>query len=149
MSVITLDITQFRAQFPQFASTDVISDATITAQFTAATNYINDQTGGCYFSSSRSIAVQTQALYLMTAHLCAISLNIATGTVAGVLTASTVDKVSITLMPPPLANQWQYWLQTTPYGQQLLALLQVAAVGGAYFGGSPELAAFRRAGWGW
>lgn len=148
MSVITLDIAQFRAQFPQFGSTDTISDATITAQFAAATCYISDQAGGCCFGG-RSLAVRTQALYLMTAHLCAISLNIAMGTVAGVLTAATVDKTAITLAPPPLANQWQYWLQTTPYGQQLLALLQVAAVGGAYFGGRPELAAFRRPGFGW
>ena len=149
MSVITLDLVVFRAQFPQFGSVATISDATINAQFAAATNYISDQYGGCYFNTARGIAVQTQALYLMTAHLCAISLNIAMGTVAGVLTASTVDKVSITLEPPPLANQWQYWLQTTPYGQQLLALLQVSAVGGAYFGGRPELAAFRRPGFGW
>lgn len=148
MSVIMLDIAQFRAQFPQFASIATISDATIQAQWDAATNYINDQTGGCYFGA-RSIAQQTQALYLMTAHLCAISLSIASGTVAGVLTGATVDKVSITNAPPPFANQWQYWLQTTPYGQQLLALLQVLAVGGAYYGGRPELAAFRRAGWVW
>lgn len=148
MSVIALDIAQFRAQFPQFASIATISDETITAQWNAATMYISNQVGGCYFGA-RTLAVRTQALYLMTAHLCAIALNIAAGTVAGVLTGATVDKVSITLEPPPAPNQWQYWLQTTPYGSQLLALLQVASVGGAYYGGRPELSAFRRAPWRW
>lgn len=147
MTLITLDIVAFRAQFPQFATIATISDATITAQFAAATNYVSDQYGSWYNNCNANL--QIQALYLMTAHLCAITLNIAAGTVAGVLTASTVDKVSITLEPPPLTNQWQYWLATTPYGQQLLAMFQVNAVGGMYFGGRPELAAFRRACWGW
>jgi hypothetical protein len=140
---ITLDLCQFRAQFPQF-DLATITDNTITAQFNAASNYISAQYGSWY--SNCNASRQILALYLMTAHLCAISLNIAQGTVAGVLTASTADKVSITLAPPELPNQWQYWLQTTPYGQQLLALLQVASIGGYYAGGRPELAAFRRPG---
>ena len=68
----------------------------------------------------------------MTAHLLALSVMIASGNTPGVMVAATIDKISITLEPPPAPNAWQYWLQTTPYGQQLLALLQVASVGGFY-----------------
>jgi hypothetical protein len=147
VSQITLNICGFRTQFPQF-DLATISDATIEAQFAAASLYISSRYCGWY--NACGLATQTQSLMLMTAHLCAISLNIAAGQIAGVLVNATVDKVTIGLQPPELPNQWQYWLQSTPYGQQLLALLQVAAAGGTYVGGRPELAAFRRPGfYGW
>ncbi|OWK47571.1 hypothetical protein FRUB_01270 [Fimbriiglobus ruber] len=43
------------------------------------------------------------------------------------MTGATIDKISVTLEPPPAPNAWQYWLQSSPYGQQLLALLQVVS----------------------
>ena len=66
--------------------------------------------------------------------------------VPGIITEATVDKVDVKLEPPPLPNQWQFWLGTTIYGQQLLALLQGKSVGGTYYGGPPVLAAFNTGG---
>jgi hypothetical protein len=48
------------------------------------------------------------------------------------------------MQAPPAANAWQYWLNTSPYGMQLLALLQAKGVGGLYVGGLPERDAFRK-----
>jgi hypothetical protein len=65
---------------------------------------------------------------------------------------ANIDKVNVSLTPPPLKNQWQWWLSISPWGQQLWALLQVNSVGGHYIGGSPVLSGFAnapfRGGWG-
>ncbi len=81
----------------------------------------------------------------MTAHLAKIGDMIASGEAPSIVNASTIDKISVTLTPPPAKNQFQWWLNTTPYGAQLLTLLSMAAVGGIYTGGSPERSAFRGA----
>jgi len=74
----------------------------------------------------------------------ALSAKANSGDVAGVVTAATIDKISVTLMPPPGLNQWQWWLNQTPYGQQLLALLQIAAAGGRFYSaGKPVVGVFR------
>jgi len=49
--------------------------------------------------------------------------------------ALSVDKTSVTLVAPPGAdNQFKYWLNQSPYGQALLALLSVQSAGG-FMGG--------------
>ena len=129
MGAIVFNTADFRAQFPAFQCTPPIADSTLQAYFTQATFYISNR--GWNFSFSNT-AQKTQALYLMTAHIAALNRFIATGETAGIMTNATVDKVTVTIEPPPAQNQWQYWLQTTPYGSQLLALLQIVSVGGFY-----------------
>lgn len=60
--------------------------------------------------------------------------------------SATEGSVSVGMTPPPAKNMWQWWLATTPYGVQLMALLQSLTVGGFIVGGAPELGAFRRVG---
>jgi hypothetical protein len=146
MGAIIFNPANFRDQFPAFQCTPPISDATLQGFFNTATIYISNPNGYCYRGGFTQ-PQRMQALYLMTAHLTAISQTIAQKQSTGVMINATVDKVSVTLQPPELPNQWQYWLQSTPYGQQLLALLQVLSVGGAYIGGSPQRSSFRRLGW--
>lgn len=145
MATVIFNTTAFREQFPAFNCTPPVLDTTLQSYFDTATLYINNSTWGC----SRSItqAQLQQLLYLMTAHIAALNVFIATGQTAGIMTNAAVDKVSVTLAAPPAENQWQYWLQSTPYGQQLFALLQIIGIGGAYIGGSPVVSAFRRVGW--
>ena len=143
MSTISFTPVSFREQFTAFQCTPAISDATLQAYFDTASLYISNQYGDTYYGSL-TLAQRTQALYLMTAHLTAISRSIATGQQDGIMVGASVDKVSVSLLPPPAKNQWQYWLQSTPYGKQLLVLLQTAGVGGFYIGGRPALPAFRR-----
>ena len=147
MAAIIFNPANFRDQFPAFQCTPPITDATLQQYFNNATLYISNQY--CNWWGTLNLAQRTGALYLMTAHLTAISQLIAQKQNAGVMTSATVDKVTVTIEPPYAPNQWQYWLQTTPYGSQLLALLNVVSVGGRYIGGSPQRSAFRGSGWGW
>lgn len=138
-TIIAYNDANFKALFPEYGN---YAEAALSQYWTFATGYISDQNGGCYVGGM-SLAQQTQALNLMTAHLVYLAGLIskgglqATGQVPGVVTGATIDKISVTLQPPPEVNQWQWWLNQTPYGQQLLALLQVVAVGGFYGSGAP------------
>ena len=142
MSTITLDPAAFRALFPQFADPTPYPDIRLTAFFSLATGYVSADTYG-----DMTAPVRTNALYLMTAHLLALGIIIAQNNYSGqvgVVTGAVVDRVQITLAPPPLKSQWQWWLNATPYGAQLLALLDAQAAGGFMVGGLPERAAFRK-----
>jgi len=141
MAQHTLDITAFRQAFPAFASTVLYPDATITLRWGEATVYLGDL-DGCLLSGAGLQA----ALNYLTAHLLASFDIIARGQTPGVITDSAVDKVRVSLAPPPTRDGWQWWLATTPYGVQLWALLIAKSAGGWYVGGSPERAAFRRVG---
>lgn len=142
--MIAINLTTFRAMFPQFAAK---LDDVITLQFDLATSYVSADTYG-----DMSEAARTNALYLMTAHLLALADIIATGNYSGrpgIVTASSVGDVSVTLQPPPAGSQWRWWMNLTPYGAQLVALLDAQSAGGFYVGGLPERAAFRKVGGVW
>lgn len=140
--ILTFDVAEFRLQFPAFANEITFPDAMLQRHWDMATCYVSDIGNyGWLQGRCRQLAIN-----LMTAHLTALSVLIAAGQTPGLVQNATIDKVSVGLTPPPLRNQWQWWLSTTPYGQELLALLQTRSVGGWYIGGRPELAAFRRVG---
>lgn len=144
MGTIPFDVTAFRLQFPAFnEKCNFLSDATLTAFFNTASLYVSKQTTPCGLIP---VPKQTEALYLMTAHLAAISDIIKQGNTPGLVTSATIDKISVSFEPPPGKTQFQWWLSLTPYGQQLYALLQIAGAGGFYFGGLPERSAFRKVG---
>ena len=135
---ITFDWSLFQTQIPAYANPVVYPETTINTWWTTATNYISDIGNfGALQDGARAYAIN-----LMTAHLIYISNLIASGTVPYLMQNSTIDKVSIGLTPPPLKNQFQLWLSVSPYGQQLLALLQVNSVGGFYIGGNAPRASF-------
>ena len=142
MTTITLDPAAFRALFPQFADPVKWPDAALSIQFGVATGYVSADTYG-----DTPVAARTNVLYLMTAHLLALGAIIAQNNYSGqvgVVQGAVVDHLQITLTPPPVKSQWQWWLNTTPYGAQLLGLLEAQAAGGFYVGGLPERAAFRK-----
>jgi len=130
-AIIHFNDAAFRALFPAYANTSQYASSTLQAYWDTATAYVSNRNGGC-FTGGLTLAQQTLALNQMTAHLVFLAGLIASGNTPGVMTAATIDKVSITLQPPPEVSQWQWWLNQSPYGQQLLALLQVASVGGFY-----------------
>lgn len=145
MSTIALDIPLFRSRFAAFAG-DPPSDATIDVYWIMATSYISADTYGCMSAEARELALQ-----LMTAHLLYLQGLISnggtnTGT-PGIVTASKVGDVQVSLAQPPYGTSpWRYWMNLSPYGSQLLALLDAQAVGGFYVGGLPERSAFRKVG---
>lgn len=143
MTTIAFDAATFRALFPPYSNATIYPDALLQMLWDNGTNYITDQSGGCN-CCGLSLSQQTYALNLMTAHLLALNNLIAAGQTPGIMTAATIDKISVAVQPPPSTNNWQYWLNETPYGRQLLALLKVASVGGCSYGGFPVVGAFRR-----
>lgn len=147
MGTVTFDPTAFRVMFPAFSDATKYPDAKLEMYFTMATAYISDQTGGCYpFMKRMKLAQQTLALDLMTAHIAFINNIIAASPTqnTGITTGATIDKISVTLLPPPSPNGWRFWLNQSPYGQQLLALLELASAGGFYFSARPPVVgAFR------
>jgi len=144
MSTLTFDPATFRILFPQFANVTAFPDVKLQADFDMATAYVSPDTYGDMPAPARG-----QALNLMTAHLLALGVIIAQNGYqgqVGIIQGATIDRVAITLTPPPVRSQWSWWLNTTPYGAQLAGLLDAQSVGGFYVGGLPERAAFRKVG---
>ena len=135
MPCINYNDTAFRALFAPYANTTTYPANIIQGYWNSAILYISNRYGGRF--TGKTVAQQTQMINLMTAHLLYLAGLIAGGNTPGIITGATIDKISVTIEPPPVKNQWQYWLQTTPYGQELLALLQVVGVGGFYATSAP------------
>lgn len=138
MADISFDVSAFRALCPEFASVSQYPDTTVEGYWGAAASYVSPTDYGWLSGDARA-----RAINWMCAHLMKLADLAADGNAAGVVTQAAVDKVTVQLAPPPVRSQWQWWLCTTPYGAQLLALLQARAVGGLYVGGRPDAALFR------
>lgn len=138
MSTYEFDIPAFRVSYPAYANETVYPDETLQAFWDSATCYIRNLNWGRLRGDCRY-----KAITLMTAHLAYISGLITANQVPGLAQQATVGQVSVTLTPPPLKNQWQQWLCISPYGQQLLALLQVKSAGGFFTGGNLTRFGFR------
>jgi hypothetical protein len=140
---IVFDDTVWRALIPAFGNSVKYPTAILQIYFNNAACYIETCDAGqlCVFTGASRLL----GLYLMASHLLASTQMICDndGAPLGLVIEGQVDKVRVTLKPPPDMSQFGWWLSLTPYGQQLYALLKVQAVGGFYIGGSPQRAAFR------
>lgn len=142
MALITFNIAAFRVSFPEFESVVTYPNALLQGYFDAATCFVSNSDYGRLQGDCR-----VRALDLMTAHLVKLGTIMATGqTPSGVTTAATVGAVSVTNLAPPVKGMFQFWLASTPYGLQLMALLGVKGAGGLYVGGLPETRALRKVG---
>ena len=137
---LTFNYTQFIALVPEYSDTTCYPEATLQAFWNSAINYVDDYNWGEVNNDKRQYA-----LNLMTAHVIYISNLAKERTVPYLMQTANIDKVNVSLTPPPLKNQWQWWLSISPWGQQLFALLQGASVGGNYIGGSAVLQGFSTA----
>ena len=134
----TFDVTAFRGMYPQFADTTAFPTPLLQSYFDAAGGYVANSNYGWLVNAPRFLA-----LNLMTAHLAAIAVLINAGETPGMAVGASVDKVSVTLHPPKDQSQFQWWLNLTGYGQQLLALLLANSAGGFFVGGSNTRGGFR------
>lgn len=137
----TFNYPLFQTQIPEFAASP--PQATLQIYFNMAlpmANGGNDSFCGGFSGDSLDLI-----LNLLTAHIAKQQALIAAGQTAVVVTGSTIDKVSVSLLAPPVKNMFQYWLATTPYGQQVLALARAQFAGGFYAAkGLPERRGFRK-----
>jgi hypothetical protein len=142
MAAIPFDVSTFRAMFPAFADDDKYSDQMLGMYYTQAGCYISNNDSPYVYLNGDCLAL---ALNLMTAHLAYLNTLVTNGSVPGLVISAAIDMISTTLQAPPEKSQWQWWLNLSAYGQQLLGILQIKGVGGMYIGGRPERAAFRGA----
>lgn len=139
MTKFSFLVNEFRTAYPQFAAALQFSDEYLTMFWNLATRYISNEDYGILCGQERYTA-----LTLMTAHLAALSVKAANGENVGPVQSAAVGDVNVAYVVPPVKNMWQFFLLSTPYGIQLLALLEDQSVGGFYIGGLPEGSAFRK-----
>ncbi len=153
---IAFDVDRFRKEFPAFADETVWPTETLEIYWGIASDFIS--TGDCPCNILNNGSLQF-AYDLMTAHIATLLAVPAGGSSgggggssevpgggSGVVTSASIGAVSVSMMQPPAKDMWQFWFAQTPYGQQLLALLQIKGVGGLYVGGLPERLGFRKVG---
>lgn len=128
MSLLTFDIAAFRVAFPAFANTTTYPDETLQGFWDVAILYISNEADYGRLTG----AARYRAICLLVAHMLALSGLIAKGKTPGIVQSSTIDKISVSLVTPPIKSEFDFWLNQTPYGVQLLALLSVKSVGGWY-----------------
>lgn len=138
MAAIIFSPARFRAVTPEFADATKWPDELLQLYWDQAVCVAENEDDDC--------CTELQ-LFLLTAHLLKIHQNILVkNKQGGFVSSSTIDKVSVTKVAPPSSDMFEWWLGQTAYGQQLLAMLQIAGVGGLYVGGLPEGSAFRKVG---
>lgn len=135
---IEFDVAVFRARYSQFSDSTAYSSTVLSGYWDVASCFVSTEDYGYLRGDCRATAIM-----LMTAHIAQLSTMAASGDTAGVMNSATVDKVSISLTPPPVASQLAWWMNLTPYGSQLAAMLNMLAVGGMFVGGSRTRSAFR------
>lgn len=137
--------TLFRAQFPAFADTTTYPPVILQMYWDEVSCFIVD--GGTY-GILQGDCTQL-AMNCMVAHFMELAkLNKAKGTSkqGGYKTGAGIDKINVQYMAPPSQSQFDWWLNQTNYGAQLLALLELKSVGGFGVGGLNERGGFRKAG---
>lgn len=133
MAEVNVSIAEFRQRFPIFSNTTKYPDTVVQTMLDTAIIYIPNRTTCC-----KNEATVKEMIYLMTAHLLVTSTDTATGGTGGVVQSASVGGVSVTKMTPPAKTAFSYWLSSTPYGLQLLAMLKLQSTIGIYIGGTTE-----------
>ncbi len=140
------DYTAFRENpmFAKFSNSAIYTDSVLQQYYDLATLYISES------GSIGTAAQRTQMVYLMMGHLLDLALD-ASGNGdgdSGFVTSSSIGGVSVSVLAPPVNSQFDWWLNQTPFGQQLNSLLSLLGVGGIMINGAPEMSCFRIVGGG-
>lgn len=135
MANVTVTIAEFRYRFPAFRDTTKYSDELVQIQLDTAQLYISPEEN-CLVKP----AIQKQMIYLLTAHLLTIDSALANGdtSAGGQVASASVGGVSVSKAIPNNRTDFEYFLNSTGYGMQLLALLSMYSVVGMYIGGQRE-----------
>lgn len=130
---VTVTSAEFKEKFVAFNNID---NQTIVNMLEMALLYISPK-----INKYVSVCQQKMMIYLLTAHLIEQQKQILAGdgTTTGLqLTNASVDGVSVGVAIPQSRSELDYWLNTTVYGRQLLALLSMLSGIGIYIGGQRE-----------
>lgn len=136
MSKATVTPQDMRTRIPAFADPEKYPDELLQTMLDTAICYVSDYNCGPLRNNCR-----VQAICLMAAHLLTLRERMAQGGgngTVGAVASSSVGNVSVSMVPPPNKDQYDYWMNLTDYGAELLRLLAIFATGGLYIGGSME-----------
>ena len=137
MAELVLSVAEFRQRFPSFSDTTKYSDEFIQSQLDVAMLYISPDPN-CLVTQCQ----QKQMIYLLSAHLVELNKSVASSSGssigAGQVASASVGGVSVSKALPNNRTELDYWLNMTPYGMQLLALLSMLTGVGIYIGGQRE-----------
>ena len=122
---IPLDIIKFRQNYPEFSSESEYPDSMLESKYLISSCYISNSSN--FFIADDCLEV---ALQLMLAHVVSLSVRVTQGAATGQVISASEDGVSVSFTAPSNSSQFSWWLNTTPYGQQLLALLEASFIGG-------------------
>jgi hypothetical protein len=128
-----LDITTFRAMFTAYADETKYPDSLLNVWYPIGKCYIEDN--DCVMAED----CRAFALMAMLAHLLCIQDQVNSGNQVRVITSASEGDVSVSLAEPPSGSNFSYWLNASPYGSQILGLLEVNFAGGDYIGGTERM----------
>ena len=137
---MNLDLTTFRTNFPLYSDESTYTDMLLETQFEIGKCFIADN--DCTFPEK----CREYALQLMLSHLLYCRNESNSGNNSGVIQSATEGDVSVSFAVPNIDDSWTYWFQLSPFGKELLAMLNAQSVGGFYVGGMPERKGFRKVG---
>jgi hypothetical protein len=137
------DDASFRIACAAYADPTAYPVDVVTGYFTLASTFMDPCDGPALCGAQLQLALNYLSGHLINLYT---KINAGKAVPAGVITGSSVDRISVSIQPPPIRDQWENWLSQSPYGQMLWALLTVAAVGGFAIGLSLEQEGYRKAG---
>lgn len=130
-----VEVTQegFLTQFPEFNTESYLE--LIPVYLERAQVYCTTVNFGRLKNDKRILAI-----YLLTAHLLTLANQAKNGASGqgGLVASASVGSVSVSYVQIPNLNQFDYWLSLSPYGMQLLTLLDILSSVPFYIGGSYE-----------
>ncbi len=134
-NIVIVSLAEFYTEYPEFNTEEYKN---ICPQcFRRAKCAIKIQNKGRLRDCDR-----VNAIYLLTAHLSLLTYKNQTGQSggmgAGMVASAAVGEVNISYVQIPNLDMWSYWLALTPYGLDLLALLERLTSVPFYIGGSLE-----------
>lgn len=139
-NTIIITVADIRETFGAFVDTVAYPDAMIENCIEMSKCFISDTVCGC---AGVSWKCRASMMELMTCHLLTMLTGAASNggnggqTVSGMVVSASIGDVHVSTAVPENKTQLQWYLNQTPYGQQLFALLSIK-VSPLYFGGSRQ-----------
>ena len=128
MSAVTIDITEFRGIFPQFAE---ISDEQLNYFFDAATILVDNSDHSKVPFNPPDVTIRKTILYALVCHLCTLSSR--GGGVVGTLSNAGEGSVSTGFTVPQIPNA--EWYTQTQCGATAYQLMKQFIAGGRAYNG--------------
>ena len=135
---VSVTVAELKAAFPEFSDSTKYPDAYVQRFITMATMYIST-VSGVIRDDVRVLAIEYMACHLMTLSAVDGAGNAqGDGNGGGILASAHIESVSVAFQGVIANNSFEQWIQSTPYGKMLWALLSANNPTGIYWVGSPR-----------